>query len=90
VESRELAALIESGKDKVISMDGLRVQQFNNGVLNVKEPDETLTRARLDEFRAALTEAGYREHESWVAGQGASWLGPTMFAGVSMRIRKVR
>ena len=90
MESRELAALIESGKDRVITMDGLRVQWWaGQGVLNVMEQNQTLTRPRLDQFRAALKEVGYNEGESWVATQGASWLCDGLFAGVSMRIRKV-
>lgn len=87
--SSELKNLIESGEAKIIDLNGLRVKQFPNGVLNVMERDETLDRARLEEFRMALHNAGYIETKSWVATQGASWFGPGMFAGVSMRIKKV-
>lgn len=84
-----LKALIESGKKGSMTLNGLRVNQYKNGVINVIEPDGTLTRARLDEFRAALTAAGYREKESWVASQGVSWLSDGVFAGVSMRLEKI-
>lgn len=82
----DLKKLIESNSKGFLDLDGLRVSRFANGVLNVIEKDETLTRPRLDQFRAALTEAGYREKESWVASQGVSWLSDGVFAGVSMRV----
>lgn len=89
MEEFDLKDLIESGQEKILMLNGLRVQRFGNGVLNIIDSDQTLTRARLDEFRAALTKAGYREKESWVGVQGASWLSRGLFAGVSMRVVKL-
>ena len=85
----ELKALIESGKDKVINLDGLRVNQLRPGLLNIMESDHTLEQERLDWFRDLLKQAGYREAESWIATQGASWLNSGLFAGVSMRVEKI-
>lgn len=86
--SSQLKDLIESGADKVINIDDLRIQQFDNGVLNVRLRNESkeFLQGHLDTFRKLLAEAGYRDYESWVATQGASWLNSGMFAGVSVRI----
>lgn len=88
--SSELKNLIESKRAAILWSDGLRIEQFANGVLNIQQREETLTRERLEEFRMALHNAGYIETKSWVATQGASWLSGGVFAGVSMKIKKVR
>ena len=82
----DLKKLIEQPGEGLLWFDGLRIEKYTNGVLNVIDRDHTLTRPRLDQFRAALTAAGYREKESWVASQGVSWLSDGVFAGVSMRV----
>lgn len=86
----DLKNLIERPGEGLLWMDGLRIEKYQNGVLNIIERDHTLTRPRLDQFRKALTEAGYREKESWVASQGASWLSTGVFAGVSMRVEALK
>lgn len=86
-----LKELIEGDENGVIFVDDLRVNRLRPGLVNIMKKDakEEFTNADLNAFRAMLIDAGYREYESWVAVQGASWLHSGLFAGVSIRYAKI-
>ena len=81
-----LKELIESERAGSMMIGTVRVVRFDNGVLNLMNTDQSLTQIELDSVRSELKAAGYRESESWIASQGASWLNSGLFAGVSMRV----
>jgi hypothetical protein len=65
---------------------GVRLRDwFDLGVMNIVGDGRELAKADVDALRAALDEAGYRELESWVAREGASWLSDGI-PSVSIRI----
>jgi hypothetical protein len=58
---------------------GLRLRHSGNGatrhdVLNIVADGRETTRADVDAFRALLAGHDLTEVESWVAGEGVSWL----------------
>jgi hypothetical protein len=85
-----LAPLLEATdpKQRYVVVDGLTVTVFPSGVLHIDRREGDLERADVDATRAAFTELGYDELESWVATQGASWLSDGVATGVSFRIAK--
>lgn len=67
-------------------LDGLYLTVFPGQVINVDSRTRELTQADLGTIRAAITEAGFAEAESWLPRQGVSWLSDGVSAGVSFRL----
>ena len=65
----------------------VRLRELKNDLINIGAERRRLEREDVDALRAALTEAGYREVESWIATEGMSWLSSGIQT-VSMRIEK--
>lgn len=66
--------------------EDLYLKAFSDGVINIAGHGRELRRDDVDAVRAALSQIGYVEIESWVATQGMSWLSAGMPAGVSFRV----
>jgi hypothetical protein len=75
----------DQGGTRSIAADDLFLTIYPSSVVNVRSQGRDLILADVEAVRAALTAAGYRESESWVAWQGVSWLSPGVMSGVSIR-----
>lgn len=69
--------------------DGLYLKAFSGTVINIDgRGGRRLRREDVEAVRAALTEIGYAEVDSWIPRQGVSWLSDGVSAGVSFRIAR--
>ena len=82
-----LQLLLAAPVQQHAAVDGLHVTVYPGGVVNIDRREGDLQRADVDHLRAALTELGYEELESWMPRQGMSWLSDGVGAGVSFRVK---
>lgn len=69
------------------SRPGLYIRVLGDDVVNFRAEGRDTTNADLDVVRAALTDAGFAEVESWIATEGASWLSDGI-RSVSIKVRR--
>lgn len=83
--SEAVRKALDNNRSAAIS-DDLFLTVFGDGVINVGAQGRELENADVVAVRAAFTEAGYVEVDSWVATQGMTWLSDGI-KSVSFRIR---